>query len=201
VGTELRRSARDSRTIRALMVGRLVPNKGHLFALEILREYRERFGQTLLLSAIGKKDLRCRTYYDSLVEYIQRHKLGDMFHYAGVVSREQLGHYYRTSDVLLCCSEHEGFCVPLVEAQSISLPVIAKSCGAVDETLGEGQTVLDEDPRAYVDAIQCIVLTDPAMTQSTELGYENYRRRFATEVVTKTFLEALTLAETSPYSL
>ena len=33
-------------------------------------------------------------------------------------------------------SEHEGFCVPLVEAMAADVPVVAYAAGAVPETLG-----------------------------------------------------------------
>ena len=44
----------------------------------------------------------------------------------------------RPSDVYVCLSEHEGFCVPLLEAMHHNVPVVAYGAGAVPETLGDG---------------------------------------------------------------
>jgi glycosyltransferase involved in cell wall biosynthesis len=60
----------------------------------------------------------------------------DRFVFAGPVSDAELAAYYRTSRVYVSMSEHEGFCVPLVEAMAADLPVLAYACTAVPDTLG-----------------------------------------------------------------
>ena len=39
-------------------------------------------------------------------------------------------------------SEHEGFCVPLLEAMAFDVPVIARACAAIPETVGDGGLLL-----------------------------------------------------------
>ena len=58
------------------------------------------------------------------------------------LSDEDLRDAFAESHVYLNLSEHEGFCVPLVEAQAIGLPVVAGDATAVKETAGEGQLVV-----------------------------------------------------------
>jgi len=66
--------------------------------------------------------------------------------FPGRVTQRELVTYYRLAHVYLCMSEHEGFCVPLVEAMHFGVPVIAYSAGAVPETLGDaGALVLRKD--------------------------------------------------------
>ena len=61
---------------------------------------------------------------------------------------------YATSDVLVVASEHEGFCVPVVEAMAAGLPVVAFDQGAVPEVLGDaGVLVTTRDPYEVADAI------------------------------------------------
>ncbi len=48
----------------------------------------------------------------------------------------ELRAYYEVADLFLCLSRHEGFCVPLVEAMHLGVPVVARSAAAVPETLG-----------------------------------------------------------------
>jgi glycosyltransferase involved in cell wall biosynthesis len=52
------------------------------------------------------------------------------------VPDDDLAAYYRWADAYISLSEHEGFCVPLVEAMATDVPVLAYAAGAVPETLG-----------------------------------------------------------------
>ena len=49
---------------------------------------------------------------------------------------EELAVYYRHAAVYISMSEHEGFCVPLVEAMAADVPVLAYAAAAVPDTLG-----------------------------------------------------------------
>ena len=49
---------------------------------------------------------------------------------------EELAVYYRHAAVYISLSEHEGFCVPLVEAMAADVPVLAYAAAAVPDTLG-----------------------------------------------------------------
>ena len=62
--------------------------------------------------------------------------LPDRFWFTGPVPDEDLAAFYRWADVYVSLSEHEGFCVPLVEAMAADVPVLAYAAGAVPETLG-----------------------------------------------------------------
>jgi len=52
------------------------------------------------------------------------------------VPDEELAAYYRRAAVYVSLSEHEGFCVPLLEAMAADVPVLAYAAGAVPDTLG-----------------------------------------------------------------
>jgi glycosyltransferase involved in cell wall biosynthesis len=52
--------------------------------------------------------------------------------------------YYKYSDIFLLMSEHEGFCVPILEAQFHDLPIISIGRTAVDDIIGPEQVVMDE---------------------------------------------------------
>ena len=73
------------------------------------------------------------------------------------MSDEELVAYYEIADLFLCASEHEGFCVPLVEAFYKEVPVVAYAATAVPSTMdGAGVLFDDKDPRhvaAIIDAV------------------------------------------------
>ncbi len=62
--------------------------------------------------------------------------LNDRFVFTGPVPDEELAVYYRHAAVYISMSEHEGFCVPLVEAMAADVPVLAYAAAAVPDTLG-----------------------------------------------------------------
>ena len=81
-------------------------------------------------------------------------------HFVGQVSDEELVAYYEVADLFLCASEHEGFCVPLVEAFYKQVPVVAFAATAVPSTMdGAGVLFEDKDP-AHVAAIVDAVVSD-----------------------------------------
>ena len=64
----------------------------------------------------------------------------------GTVSQAELNAFYDVSRLFLCLSDHEGFCIPLIEAMTHRLPVLAYAAGAVPETL-DGAGVLFREKR------------------------------------------------------
>ena len=76
-------------------------------------------------------------YYAQVRALIDEFKmLPDRFWFTGPVPDEDLAAFYRWADAYVSLSEHEGFCVPLVEAMATDVPVVAYAAGAVPETLG-----------------------------------------------------------------
>src|SRR4029079_17544481 len=79
-------------------------------------------------------------------------------HFLGHVSDEELVACYDVADLFLCASEHEGFCVPLVEAFYKEVPVLAYAATAVPDTMdGAGVLYDDKDPRQVAALIDAIV--------------------------------------------
>ena len=62
----------------------------------------------------------------------------------GHVSHAELVAAYRSADVYVSMSEHEGFGVPLVEAMASDVPVLAFGAAAVPETMGGAGICFDE---------------------------------------------------------
>jgi len=79
------------------------------------------------------------------------------------VSPAELSAYYMCADVLVCCSDHEGFCVPLLEAMYHRLPIVAYGAAAVPETLGDAGLVLPSKSPVLVAAAVERVLGDAAL--------------------------------------
>jgi len=66
----------------------------------------------------------------------------------GTVTQGQLKTLYQRSTAMVTLSEHEGFCLPLLEAMYFGVPVIARNVAAIPETLGRTDYLLDQQPLA-----------------------------------------------------
>jgi glycosyltransferase involved in cell wall biosynthesis len=73
----------------------------------------------------------------------------------GTVTTPELVSYYRHADVFVTASEHEGFCLPLVEAMAFEIPIVARDYAAVRETVGGAGVVLrpGDPPSVAAEAI------------------------------------------------
>ena len=90
------------------------------------------------------------------------------------LSNAELGERYRTADVFLCISAHEGFCIPLVDALQFGVPVIARPAGAVPDTVGDAAVLVDDPDLAVVAELVHLVVSDAELRR--ELRHRGHRR-------------------------
>ncbi|HEY6473191.1 MAG TPA: glycosyltransferase family 4 protein, partial [Acidimicrobiales bacterium] len=152
-----------------LAVGRVAPNKSLEHTIAALAVARGHADPGATLRVVGKP--ATDTYERALRHYVADLGLGDAVTFTGYATDAAVAAAYATSDVLVVTSEHEGFCVPVVEAMAAGLPVVAFDQGAVPEVLGgAGVLVTSRDPFALAGAIAA-VLGDPARrTAMAEAG-------------------------------
>jgi len=122
--------------INFLFVGRIVPNKrieDHIRLAEMYKRYIDSYYRFIF---VGRYDGLPRYHAMVRALIVQYRMLPERFIFTGGVPDEDLAAYYRWADAYVSLSEHEGFCVPLVEAMATDVPVLAYAAGAVPETLG-----------------------------------------------------------------
>ena len=117
-----------------LFTGRVYPNKKQENVIASFARYRKEYDSEAQLFLVGS--LPKGNYYPSLVKYAERLGVADSVILTGHVTYEEYMAYYRIADIFLCMSEHEGFCIPLVEAMYFHVPIIAYNATAVPDTLG-----------------------------------------------------------------
>jgi glycosyltransferase involved in cell wall biosynthesis len=134
-----------------------VPNKRIEDLLKVFYFYRKRIDPDSRLFLVGI-DTDMEIYSFALRQMIHDLALRGVL-FCGRVSQRELVTYYRLAHVYLCMSEHEGFCVPLLEAMHFGVPVIAYAAGAVPETLGEAGALAsrkDFPELAELSALLCM---------------------------------------------
>lgn len=175
--------------LQVLFVGRIAPNKGHLFMLEVLSCYCENYDRSIVLRIVGRPDDLLKGYNEKIRQHIHCHELEDNVRFIGEITDSTLLAYYLGSDAFLCVSEHEGFCVPILEAQSCELPILARNLCAVPDTLGDEQLLLEEDVREYAAALHELKQNQRLVEYVRTQGKINYETQYTDEVITKKFTE------------
>lgn len=141
-----------------LFVGRVVANKKFEDLLTSFAAFQRHHQPESRLLLVGDSTGH-EGYLRRLLESVHSLRLRNVV-FTGQVSQADLIAAYQSADAFLCLSEHEGFCVPLLEAMHFQLPVLAYDAGAVRETMGGGGILLeDKDPRVVAEALD-LVLTD-----------------------------------------
>jgi glycosyltransferase involved in cell wall biosynthesis len=136
-----------------LFVGRVAPNKCHHDLIKAVAAYRRAFGVPARLHLVGAP--AAGSYLRALHQLVEALGLKDVVNLTGSVPPGLLAAHYRSADVFVCLSEHEGFCVPLVEAMRHRVPVVAFAAAAVPETVaGAGLLLRSKTPLTVAEAVE-----------------------------------------------
>ncbi|HEV3369204.1 MAG TPA: glycosyltransferase family 4 protein [Acidimicrobiales bacterium] len=175
-----------------LFVGKVSPHKGQHDLVKALAAYRRLYDPKARLHLVGGS---ISDEYQLAVErFAQELDLLDAVEIAGSVTHEELIAYYAASDVFVCLSNHEGFCVPLLESMYHRLPIVAYTNTAVPETVrGAGLILPNKEPARVAAAIDRVVRDDQLRTTLAQAASERVGT-FALPRVQDGFLSALEAA-------
>ena len=149
----------DDDWVNMLFVGRTIPNKRIEDVIRWFHVYKRWHHPRSRLLLVGSH-AGFERYIAMLHQFIARIGAADIY-FQGHVTNEELVAYYELADVFLCASEHEGFCVPLVEAFHMGVPAIAYAAAAVPATMdGGGILITDKNPAEVAALIDAVVTND-----------------------------------------
>jgi glycosyltransferase involved in cell wall biosynthesis len=141
----------DDEYVNVLFVGRVVPNKKIEDVIRLFDAYQRHHNRRSRLLIVGSFG-GFEHYYAMLQEFVARRGVRNV-HFTGHISNEELAACYDVADVFLCASEHEGFCVPLVEAFYKQIPVLAFAASAVPATMDGAGILYDRKDEIQVAAL------------------------------------------------
>jgi glycosyltransferase involved in cell wall biosynthesis len=142
-----------------LFVGRIIPNKKIEDVIRFFHAYRSTKNPRARLLLVGSYS-GFELYFAMLQRMVADLGARDV-HFLGHVSNEELAAIYDVADLFLCASEHEGFCVPIIEAFSARVPVIAFAATAIPSTMDGGGVLYDDkDPALVAALIEAVVSND-----------------------------------------
>ena len=146
-----------------IFVGRITPNKKIEHLIRVLFFFKKYISPSIRLVIAGKTDTLPKYYY-SLVDLASRFLLtSEDIVFTGHIPQDELRAVYRLGDLFVSLSEHEGFCLPLIESCFFGIPVIAYDTGAVSETLGGSGIIVKELKYEYVAGMIHQVLSDSGL--------------------------------------
>ena len=125
-----------------LFVGRLAPHKRQDAIMRAFELYRRRHAPDARLVLVGAP---VNWAYDAAMRELAEELSPGAITIESGLTREQLADRYRSAHAFVCLSEHEGFCIPLLEAFHFGVPVIARPVGGVPEVAGDAALMLGED--------------------------------------------------------
>jgi glycosyltransferase involved in cell wall biosynthesis len=178
--------------VNILTVGRLAPNKNHRALIEAFSLYTRHYNARSRLFVVGGGDPNLAAYVNAVKTMAKTAGLERNILFTGKVSDAALKSYYLLSDLFMTTSLHEGFCVPLIEAMSLHVPVVAYGSAAVPETAGNACVVWPEcDPALMAASADRIVRDESLRIALAERGWKRYWDCFRTASIERTFLEAM----------
>jgi glycosyltransferase involved in cell wall biosynthesis len=151
----------DDDWVNLIFVGRVIPNKRIEDVIRWFHAYKKWFNPRSRLLLVGSH-AGFERYVAMLHQFANRIGAADV-HLIGHVSNEELVAYYEIADAFLCASEHEGFCVPLIEAFHMGVPVIAYAATAVPATMDGGGVLVDDKDPAMVAPLIHEIATNRAL--------------------------------------
>jgi glycosyltransferase involved in cell wall biosynthesis len=148
--------------IHVLHVGRLAPNKcieDLIRSFYFLHHHIEKKSKLWLVGI----DIDTEIYSFALKRLMYELHLEEAINFVGCLADSEVRALYENASVYCCMSEHEGFCLPLVEAMHFGLPIIAYASSAVPETVGNGGILVHEKRPAEIAELLYRVATDTAL--------------------------------------
>jgi glycosyltransferase involved in cell wall biosynthesis len=139
-----------------VFVGRIIPSKRIEDLLRVFALFQRHVERRSRLLIVGESRGQ-EAYFARLTQMVSALRLRDVV-FTGRVEDAERRAYYEAADVFLGLSEHEGFCVPLLEAMEYDVPVVAFDAGAVRETLGgAGVLLTDKSPPLVAELLGALL--------------------------------------------
>ena len=172
-----------------LFVGRLSPNKAQHQLVEALWFYRRWYDPEARLRLVGPATTK--SYAEAVLSFAAELGLADAVERGERLTQAELAAWYADADLFVCLSDHEGFCIPLLEAMHFDLPIVAFGAGAVPETLGQAGVLLDTKRPSVVAAAIDRVRNDTELAARLAAAGHDRLETFAIPNTRARFIEVL----------
>lgn len=178
--------------INIIFVGRLAPHKMQEDIIKIFYYYNKFIEQRSRLILIGSYD-GAEKYYEYLMSIIKQLNL-DNVHITGQINFKELLAYYKVADIFISMSEHEGFCVPILESMHFNIPIIAYKSSAIPYTLENSGILVNKKNYIAIAEMINILINDDKLREKVIKRQKDrlqYFHRSNTEKIFKYYIDSI----------
>lgn len=172
-----------------IFTGRMAPNKKQEDVIKIFSYYKKYKNPRSRLILVGSYD-KGDSYYQRVLKYTQCLGVEDVI-FTGHIKFDEILAYYQLADVFLCMSEHEGFCIPLVEAMYFQTPIIAYESTAIPYTMNHQGAIVDTKEPSYVASIMDRIVKDEKVKAKLIEDQNNVLTAYRYETIRTQFVKLL----------
>lgn len=168
-------------------VGRLAPNKRHDLIFDAFAAYQRECAPDARLVCVGEP---ISPSYGALIERLVAQSGATGITLAGGLDQADLNATYAAADALLHLSDHEGFCIPLLEAFHFDLPVVGKPVGAMPGVAGDAVLWTDDDPAVTAELLN-LAVTDAELRSELAVRGRERLAGYSAEAAESAVLDAV----------
>ncbi|MSS64500.1 glycosyltransferase family 4 protein [Velocimicrobium porci] len=172
--------------VNILFTGRIAPNKKQEDLISAFSQYTKHYNKKARLFIVGSYN-GMEKYYDRLRDYVEKLNLDNVY-FTGHIKFDEILAYYKIADLFVCMSEHEGFCVPLVEAMYFEVPILAYDSSAIAETLGGSGFLTNTKNPVINAAIINRIMTDETLKKIIVQNEKERLMDFNNKIIEEKFL-------------
>ena len=171
-----------------LFVGRIAPNKAQEDIIKSFYYYKKYINKDSRLILVGNSN-GFENYLELLKKLIKELELENDVVFPGHIKFEEILAFYKVADLFLCMSEHEGFCVPLVESMFFEVPILTYNSSAIKNTLGNSGIIVNKKDYFLIAELMNFVLSDKNVKKEIINNQNKRLEDFQLEKVEKQLLE------------
>jgi len=170
-----------------LFVGRIAPNKRHEDIIKAFYYYHK-INPNSELTIVGSYN-HFQNYKNELDQLLSDLKIP--VNITGMIPIDKLTAYYQNSDLFLCMSEHEGFCIPLIEAMYFGIPVLAFDSSAITETVENAGIIFKQKHFPSVAHLMDEILNNTVLQKKMEIAGKERALYYSKENVSKRLIKLI----------
>jgi glycosyltransferase involved in cell wall biosynthesis len=164
-----------------LFTGRITPNKKIEDLIRVIFFYKKYISPAVRLIVVGNTSSLPK-YFHAVLDLAARFYLtAEDVLFTGHLPMDEFLAVYRLADVFLSMSEHEGFCLPLLESCIFQVPLLANDAAAVAETMDGAGILLRSKDTSQVAYMVDQVLENRSLREQLQsqasARIERYRRQ------------------------
>ncbi len=174
----------DDGRVNILFTGKISPQKRIEDLIKVFYHYKKTLNPQSRLILMGDKEGLFSHYYLSILSMINRLGLDDVV-FTGFTDARQWVSVYRSADIFLCLSAHEGFCAPVMEAMTAGIPVVSVGDCALKYTMGYGGVLLDERDHLKTAFLIDRICRDNELKKSIVANQDRWYREYLKKDLSK----------------